>query len=335
MPALLASLLNEVRVVRLPLRKKFRGITTREVALIQGTQGWGEFSPFPEYDDNESVRWLVAGIEAAHIGWPLPIRTKIPVNATIPALPPNEAIAVFDSFGSCQCAKVKVAQPGQELADDLARLRALRQHAPDATRFRVDANGAWSVAQASAAISAIYEILGASLEYVEQPCATLEELAQVRSLVSPILIAADESIRKADDPLRVAAVGAADIAILKVAPLGGVQSALRIAAACGLPVVVSSALDSAVGIRAGLALAGALPQLPYACGLATTELLEADLYRFSPVNGVIEITNPLILEETIERLSAPIDRLPWWRERITRVWHAGTAELIAESGWSW
>lgn len=335
MNPLLASLLSEVRVVHLPLVNEFRGITLREVALVKGAQGWGEFGPFLEYDDHESSRWLLAAIEASQIGWPIPLRRKIPVNATIPALSPSEAIEVFDSFSGCKSAKVKVGQHGQSLKDDIDRLRALKEHAPSSTRFRIDVNGAWSVTEALVAIEAVYEVLGESLEYVEQPCATVGELVTLRARISPILIAADESIRKADDPLRVAAAGAADIAIVKVAPLGGVAAALRISAAAGLPTVVSSALDSGVGIRAGLALAATLPNLPYACGLATTSLLSEDLYRFAPVNGEIEIQNPLISESMIERLSAPIDRVEWWRERITRTWNAGTAELVAESGWSW
>jgi len=335
MNPLLAALLTEVRVVQLPLTNQFRGINLREVALIKGAQGWGEFGPFLEYDDHESSRWLLAAIEASQIGWPTPIRTKIPVNATIPALLPSDAIEVFKSFDGCRCAKVKVAQRGQSLKDDLDRLRALKEYAPTGTRFRIDANGAWSVTAALVAIAAVYDVLGESLEYVEQPCATVEELATLRSQISPILIAADESIRKADDPLRVAALGAADIAIIKVSPLGGVGAALQIASNAGLPSVVSSALDSGVGIRAGLALAAALPDLPYACGLATTELFSQDLYRFAPVNGEIEIRNPLISEDSIQRLSAPVDRQQWWRERIARTWNAGTAELVAESGWSW
>lgn len=335
MNPLLASLLSEMRVVQLPLAKEFRGINVREVALINGAKGWGEFGPFLEYGDHESSRWLLAAIEASQIGWPAPLRTKIPVNATIPALPPGEAIEVFESFDGCKCAKVKVAQRGQTLKDDIDRLRALKEHAPRDTRFRIDANGAWSVAEASAAIEAICNVLGESLEYVEQPCATVEELVMLRPRISPILIAADESIRKADDPLRVAAIGAADIVVVKVAPLGGVAAALRIASDAGLPTVVSSALDSAVGIRAGLALAGALPNLPYACGLATTSLLSEDLFRFAPINGEIEIRNPFISKDTINRLSAPVDRVQWWRERIIRTWNAGTAELVAESGWSW
>lgn len=335
MNPLLASLLTEVRVVQLRLTKEFRNINSREVALIKGSKGWGEFGPFLEYDDRESSRWLLAAIEASQIGWPSPVRTTIQVNATIPALAPGEAIEVFDSFPGCKSAKVKVAQRGQILKDDIDRLRALKDHAPTGTRFRVDANGAWSVSEASAAIAAIYEVLGDSLEYVEQPCATVEELVTLRAGVSPILIAADESIRKADDPLRVATAGAADIAIVKVAPLGGVAAALKISVAAGLPTVVSSALDSAVGIRAGLALAGALPILPYACGLATTSLFTEDLYRFTPVNGEIDIRDPVISESVIERLSAPIDRVQWWRERIVRTWNAGTAALVEESGWSW
>ncbi len=335
MNPLLASLLSEVRVIQLPMPKEFRGIKLREVALLKGAQGWGEFGPFLEYDDRESSRWLFSAIEASQIGWPIPLRRKIPVNATIPALSPGEAIEVFDSFNGCKSAKVKVAQRGQTLKNDIDRLRALREHAPTDTRFRIDANGGWSVADALVAIEAVYNVLGESLEYVEQPCATVEELVALRSRISPILIAADESIRKTDDPLRVAAIGAADIVIIKVAPLGGVAAALRISADAGLPTVVSSALDSAVGIRAGLALAGALPNLPYACGLATTSLLGEDLYRFAPINGEIEIRNPLISETAIERLSAPVDRERWWRERIVRTWNAGTAELVAESGWSW
>lgn len=311
----------ELHVVSIPMRVPFRGVLHREAALLRGPAGWGEFSPFLEYDDHESSRWLAAALEAATVGWPEPVRSSVPVNATVPAVAAADVAGVLDRFPGCTTAKVKVAQAGQSLADDLDRVAAVRDVLGPAGRVRVDANAAWSVDDAVRALAALAAY---DLEYAEQPCASLEELAAVRVALAragvEVLVAADESVRKAEDPLRVAVAGAADVVVLKVAPLSGVSPALQVARACGLPVVVSSALDTSVGISAGVALAAALPSLPYACGLATTSLMAADVVRHSldghggalPVGPVVPDT------QLLAELAAPPDRQRWWHERVER-----------------
>jgi o-succinylbenzoate synthase len=291
-----------LRVFAIPMRTRFRGVTRREGALVRGPAGWGEFSPFPEYGPAECARWLAAACEAADEGWPAPLRTRIPVNVTVPAVGPEAAHAITRRSG-CRTAKVKVAEPGQGEADDIARVEAVRDALGPGGRVRIDANGAWEPGTAVRMIKALGE-----LEYAEQPCATLEELAEVRRRVS-VPIAADESIRRAEDPLRVRAADAADIVVLKVQPLGGVRAALAVAEACGLPVVVSSAVETSVGLAAGLALAAALPELPYACGLGTLSLLEGDVVRepLETVDGAIEVRRPEVDEEALDRYEVEND----------------------------
>ncbi len=257
----------------IPMRTRFRGIEVREGVLLRGPAGWGEFSPFWGYDAAECVPWLRAAREAADDGWPAPRRTSIPVNAIVPAVGPERAAQAVRSSHGCRTVKVKVAEPGQGEGEDLARVEAVHDTLGPGGRVRVDANGGWDV---DTAVRMIRLLSRFDLEYVEQPCRTVPELAAVRRRVD-VPIAADESIRNADDPMRVVLAGAADVAVLKVAPLGGVGRALEVAQACGLPVVVSSALDTSVGLSAGLALAAALPELPYACGLASLALLEGDV----------------------------------------------------------
>jgi O-succinylbenzoate synthase len=299
-------------VVALPMRVPFRGVTTREALLLKGSRGWGEFAPFVEYDDDEAARWLAAALEAAEGSWPAAVRDEVPVNATVPAVPAAQVAQVLARFPGCTTAKVKVAQAGQSLRDDVERVAAVRDLVPT---VRVDANAAWTVDEAVTALQALGD-----LEYCEQPCATVEELAQVRRRVD-VRIAADESIRKASDPLRVARLQAADIVVLKVAPLGGVRPALAVAQECGLPVVVSSALDTSVGIRAGVALAAALPELRFACGLATTSLMAADVVADSldGHGGWIAVRDVVPDPELLEKYAAPADRQQWWRERLARV----------------
>jgi O-succinylbenzoate synthase len=298
-----------MRVYSIPMRTHFRGITRREGVLIHGPAGWGEFSPFAEYGARESARWLATAREAAYDGWPAPVRDRIPVNVTVPAVGPERAYAITKVSG-CRTAKVKVAEPGQGDADDLARVEAVRDAIGPAGKVRIDVNGAWDVDHAQRMIRLLDRF---DLEYAEQPCATLAELAKVRLRVD-VPIAADESIRRAEDPIRVRAAEAADIAVLKVQPLGGVREALRIAEACGLPVVVSSALETSVGLAAGLALAAALPALPYACGLATLSLLEGDVVG-DPLlaeAGEIRVRRPGVDEQALARYE--IDGSDWRRK---------------------
>jgi o-succinylbenzoate synthase len=307
-----------IHVVALPLRTRFRGLNVREVALIQTEQGWGEWSPFTEYDVSEVESWLRCAEEAAARKWPTPLRTHIPVNVTVPATDPARARAIVMA-GGCATAKVKVAEQGQSLAEDEARVEAVRDALGPTGLIRVDANGAWSVDRAIEAIR-LLDRAAHGLEYVEQPCASVEELALVRRRVD-VRIAADESIRRAADPYRVRDLEAADIAVLKVQPLGGVSACLRIAEEIGLPVVVSSALESSVGIAAGVALAAALPELPYACGLATVQLMTDDVVAapMVPVGGVLAVGTPVVDEEALQRLAAAADRQAWWQHRLTAV----------------
>lgn len=316
----LPELLDSMRVVSIPMQVRFRAVLHREIALFAGPSGWGEFSPFLEYDAAEASRWLAAAIDAAWGQWPAPVRAAVPVNATVPAVRASEVTSVLARYDGCTTAKVKVAERGQTLRDDLDRVAAVRDVMGADGRVRVDANGGWSVADAMGAIAALAPY---GLEYVEQPCATVEELIDLRKRLAQnridVLIAADESIRKAEDPLRVARLGAADVAVVKVAPLGGVSAALRIASEAGLPTVVSSAIDSSVGIAAGVALAAAVPKLPFACGLGTLELMAGDVVADSlvPQGGSITVRRPTPSADLLDRHRAPKDRQQWWRERVT------------------
>jgi len=307
-----------MRVVSLPMRTRFRGITVREAVLIEGAAGWGEWSPFLEYDDEVAAPWLRCADEAAAGDWPAPLRTQVPVNVTVPAVGPEQAHAIV-LRGGCGTAKVKVAEPGQRLADDEARVEAVRDALGPGGRVRVDANGGWDVETAVRSIAALDRAAG-GLEYAEQPVASVEDLATVRRRVA-VPIAADESIRRAADPYRVRDLEAADIAVLKVQPLGGVRACLRIAEDIGLPVVVSSALETSVGIAAGVALAAALPELPYACGLATVQLLTDDVTGRSllPVEGALPVEVPRVDAAALERLAAAPDRVAHWAARLAAV----------------
>ncbi|WLQ07064.1 o-succinylbenzoate synthase [Arthrobacter oryzae] len=324
------QLLASAHVVSLPMRVKFRGITRREVLLLDGPLGWGEFCPFPEYDDAEASRWLASAVEAGWQGFPPPVRTVIPVNATVPAVAADRVPEVLARFGRVDAVKVKVAERGQTLDDDAARVAAVRSALPDAA-IRVDANGGWDV---PAAVEALSRLSAVGLEYAEQPVPDIAGLAEVRRRLreagTPVLIAADESVRKESDPLKVARAGAADLIVVKVAPLGGVRRALDIVAQAGLPAVVSSALDTSVGIRAGLALAASLPELPYACGLGTVSLFESDI-TLDPLvadDGAIRVRDAAADAGLLERYAAAPDRRDWWLDRLRRV-HAVLAPSTA------
>lgn len=310
---------SDLQVLSIPLRTRFRGITVREVALLRGgAAGWGEWSPFLEYDAVVAAPWLACAREAAVGDWPAPVRATIPVNVTVPAVGPEQAHAIV-LRGGCRTAKVKVAEPGQSLAEAEARLEAVRDALGPDGRIRVDANGLWDVDEAVTAIGVLDRAAG-GLEYAEQPVASVEDLAVVRRRVA-VPIAADESIRRAADPYRVRDLEAADVAVLKVQPLGGVRACLRIAEDIGLPVVVSSALETSVGIAAGLALAAALPELPYACGLATVQLLTDDVAvaPLVPVGGLLPVGPAAVDEAAVARLAASPDRVAHWQARLAEV----------------
>jgi o-succinylbenzoate synthase len=304
----LDDILERVHVVALPMRVRFRGITTRELALIDGPAGWGEFGAFLEYGDAEAAHWLAAAVDSAYRPPPAPLRDRVDVNATVPAVDAAQVPEILARFPGARTAKVKVAEPGQTLDDDVARVDAVRALVPT---VRVDANGAWTVDEATAAAKAL-----GPLEYLEQPCATVDELAELRRRVD-VPVAADESIRKAGDPLAVVRAGAADIAVLKVAPLGGVSTLLAIAEQIDIPVVVSSALDSAVGIAIGLAAAAALPVLDHACGLGTGRLFVDDVAEpVAPADGYLPVGPVRPDPARLQALAAPPQRRQWWIDRI-------------------
>ncbi|MDQ0378880.1 o-succinylbenzoate synthase [Amycolatopsis thermophila] len=310
--------MDEPLVYAIPLRNRFRGITVREGVLLRGPAGWGEFCPFADYDDRESAPWLEAALEAAHRGWPAPVRRRVEVNTTVPVVEPEKAHRMVAESG-CRTAKVKVADPRTSIQDDCERVAAVRDALGPRGAVRVDANAAWDV---DTAVAAIRELDRAAngLEYVEQPCPSIEELAAVRKKVE-VRVAADESIRRAEDPLKVAVAGAADVAVIKVAPLGGVRRALEVAEACGLPCVVSSAVETSVGLAAGLALAGALPELDFACGLGTMSLLVKDISSrtLSPVDGYLPVLTAAPEPDLAHEHAADEVTTRAWLERLKRV----------------
>jgi O-succinylbenzoate synthase len=315
----LAELRANAHVVALPLNTRFRGIDVREALLLDGPEGWSEFSPFVEYEDAEAATWLAAAIDFGWMPQPPARRSGIPVNATVPAVAAASVAEVLSRYDGCRTVKVKVAERGQTLDDDLARVREVRRILGVEGRVRVDANGGWNVDEAEHAVRALSEF---DLEYLEQPCATVAELSELRDRIRylGIPVAADESVRKADDPVRVVREGAADLVIVKAAPLGGVRRALEVVERAGVPAVVSSALDTSVGLGMGLALAAALPQLEYDCGLGTASLLAEDVTTepLRASGGVIPVRRAEADPELLERFAASADRRDWWLARLDR-----------------
>ena len=311
------QILETARVLSIPMRIKFRGITTREVLLFEGPNGWAEWSPFTEYEDEEASIWLKAAIEFAFGDIPQPTVKTIKVNATLAAV--KDVRAALEPFGNFEVVKIKVAEKDQTLQDDLDRIHEVRKYYPEA-RIRLDANGGYDIETALAIANAMYEE-GVLLEYLEQPVKTIAELAELKLKLKllNIKIAADESVRKVSDPLAVAQANAADLLVLKAAPLGGINNALRIAKEAGLPVVVSSALETSVGISMGVHLA-ALLDSEYASGLATAALLTEDVTDspLIPINGEIPVTRITPNKNALTKLQAPADRTTWWMERLER-----------------
>lgn len=320
-----------MHVVRLPMGVKFRGVMEREAALFHGPAGWGEFSPFLEYGPDEASRWLACAVEAAWSGLPTPVRDAVPVNATVPAVAADDVEAVltrYDAAGMPATVKVKVAERGQTLPDDVARVARVRSLMPHA-RIRVDANQGWDHDEAVTALTSLAEY---DLEYAEQPVPGIEPLARLREEVQRrglgVRIAADEAVRKETDPLAVARAGAADLIIVKAQPLGGPHRALAIVEQAGLDAVVSSALDTSVGLRIGAGLAAALPALPYACGLGTGSLFEADVVADPYVahGGSLDLRSVEPEPQAIQELAVSPKRREWWQQRV----RAAHARLRAE-----
>lgn len=319
----LNSLLETAQVVSLPLRQKFRGVTHREMLLFEGNNGFAEWSPFLEYEAEDAAVWLSAAIEWANGKLPNIQREYVEVNATLPAVAPQNVATSLAPYGAFETVKIKVAEPGQDLNDDLQRIWQVRRLHPKA-KIRLDANGGWSVAEAVALAGAMVEN-GVPIEYLEQPCASIGELAELRVIFKrngfQIKVAADESVRKVDDPQAVVLAGAADVLVLKAAPLGGVNRALHIAAESGLACAVSSALESSVGLAMGLHLAASLPDFGLAAGLGTAALLAADLTEepLLPVNGELVVRRVNPSPRLLAEHAASPERRDWWLDRLAAV----------------
>ena len=315
----LEEALASLRVLALPMRTTFRSLNIRETALFKGENGWGEFAPFVEYSDQESLPWLESAIEAADKPLSPALRESIPINATVPASNDEAEIEqILSWYPGVDTVKIKV---GTGIQEDLVRIAVVRKHLPKA-KIRIDVNGSWSVKEALLNVNAIYEVTGDLLEYVEQPVTSLDELKQLREDMSlDMKIAGDEVLRKAKDPFAISLYGAIDILMLKVSPLGGIKRAMDLASHHKLPVVISSALESAVGISYGLALAARVPNLDYACGLGTSALFDQDISDIPILNGAIKATNYPIDLERIKSFELKGERLEWWRNRISRVWN--------------
>lgn len=315
----LRELASSARVVDLPLQVPFRGLTSREALLVEGPLGWSEFSPFVEYDDEESARWLEGCIDFGWVEAPVVLRTRIPVNATVPAVAAGDVAGVLARFPGARTAKVKVAHAGSELADDIARVAEVRRILGPEGRIRIDANGAWNLDEAE---HAVHELSTYDLEYLEQPCIEPDDLRELRRRIRylDIGIAADEEVRKAADPENLDLDGLADVVVLKAQPLGGIRRALRIAEALGRPAVISSALDTSVGLSMGAHLAAALPQLEYDCGLGTAALLAADVTDepLLPADGAIDVRRVQVSAEKLDIHAAADDRVSWWMDRLER-----------------
>ncbi|MFV0533252.1 MAG: o-succinylbenzoate synthase [Cumulibacter sp.] len=314
---------DEIVVYSIGMRTRFRGITAREGVLWNGPAGWTEFSPFWDYRPDECAPWLRAAIDGGLHPFPAPRRTSIPVNCTVPAVGAERAQQVVRDSGGCRTAKVKVAEPGGSLREDCDRVAAVRDVLGPRGKIRVDANAGWTVTEAIDAIRAIDAAAG-GLEYVEQPCATVDELAAVRRAVNTP-IAADESIRRAEDPLLVQRKEAADVAIIKVQPLGGIAATLRLAEQLTLPLVVSSALETSVGLSMSVALAAALPELPYACGLNTAQLLTDDACSTSLIalDGEIAVPQGRLVPDHLDRVRADATTRQRWIDRISAISRTG------------
>ena len=318
----LSSLVAASRVVSIPLRTKFRGITERELLVFEGPNGFSEWAAFPEYSDEEAAAWLSAAIEWGFGNLPIPKRTSVPVNAILPAVAPQDIARILTRAGKFTTVKIKTAEKGQGISDDLARILEVQNLYPEA-KIRLDANGGFEITQVLDLLEKL-SFEGIQLEYFEQPVATIAELAELKVEIArtgqTTLIAADESVRKSSDPLAVELAGAADILVLKSAPLGGIASALEIAASSKLPVVSSSAVQSSIGLSAELHFAACLDEMEFDAGLGTMNLFAGDLVKDSlkPVDGVLEVRRPEVSTSALDTLKAEDHRYDWWIARLER-----------------
>ena len=314
--------MGAARVVSIPLRTRFRGMTERELLVFEGPNGWSEWAAFPEYADEEASLWLEAALEWGYGSLPKPKRSQVKVNAILPAIKIEEIAKLLSRAGKFETVKIKVSESGQSLTDDISRIQEVKNLYPEA-KLRLDANGGFQIPEALGLIEKL-SALGIKLEYFEQPVKTIAELAELRLEISKrgleTLIAADESVRKSSDPLAVEIAGAADILVLKSAPLGGIAKALEVAAASKLPIVASSAMQSSIGLGAELHFAASLDELVFDAGLGTLNLFAGDLVRnqLRPENGVLEVRREELNTSALEIFNAEDHRYDWWIARLER-----------------
>jgi O-succinylbenzoate synthase len=304
----------ELQVVSIPVKNTFRGIKSREIALFEGPAGWSEFSPFLEYDNKQSATWMKAALEAATKPAPTPLRNEVMVNATLPNIKPGEVEKVLSNFDGCTTIKIKI----NDFTIDKELLIESLKHVPNA-RFRLDINGGWTLDEAIVNLKNYEGEFAGLIDYVEQPCIDIADLKVLKNETG-IKIAVDESIRKflGSDLTKLKDV--ADIAVIKWAPSGGINAALDLVKQISLPVVVSSALDSSVGISHGLALACAIPNLYGACGLATVALLEGDVTSDSLLASKGVIANHKVTPDRISEFKVDNHRQKWWQDRADLIY---------------
>ena len=304
----------ELQVVSIPVKNTFRGIKSREIALFEGPAGWSEFSPFLEYDNKQSATWMKAALEAATKPAPTPLRNEVMVNATLPNIKPGEVEKVLSNFDGCTTIKIKI----NDFTIDRELLIESLKHVPNA-RFRLDINGGWTLDEAIVNLKNYEGEFAGLIDYVEQPCIDIADLKVLKNETG-IKIAVDESIRKflGSDLTKLKDV--ADIAVIKWAPSGGINAALDLIKQISLPVVVSSALDSSVGISHGLALACAIPNLYGACGLATVALLGGDVTSDSLLASKGVIANRKVTPDRISEFKVDNQRQKWWQDRADLIY---------------
>lgn len=308
---------SEIHVVSIPIKNNFRGLKVREIALFEGSHGWSEFSPFLEYSDTESAVWLKAAIEAANNPWPKPIRELVEINATLPNVPVNEVSTLLENFKGCSTIKVKV----NDFVNDYLILQEVLRLIPDA-KIRLDVNGKWNLGSAIENLRNFEREFPDQIDYIEQPCSDIADIASLRKECG-LKIAVDESIRKNLDGELSKLQEVADVAIIKWAPTGGISAALDVIEKVNLPVVISSALDSSVGVSHGLALAMAVPNLYGACGLGTVGLLEGDVTSqpLLPENGFLSPRR--INPDLLDRYRVKTERQKWWQNRVNKIFLGG------------
>jgi O-succinylbenzoate synthase len=318
----LDQIFNDLTIVAIPTRTNFRGVTVREAALFRGTAGWSEFSPFIEYSDEESEQWLYASLEGAYVPWPESKRSSIGINATLPKVNVDRVPEILGRFPGAKTVKIKI----DDFEIDSELVEAALDFNAD-IKIRFDVNGGWNLETALLNLYNYNLRFGKVFEYIEQPCLAIDDLRKLKAEI-PMKIAIDESIRRAVTSNFENVKEYADIAIIKWAPSGGITRANKLISKIGLPVVVSSALDTGIGISHGLALAANQSELNFDCGLATLSLFESDV-----VTPAIEITDGTIAlnrtspdEKLVAKYLAPAERRLWWQNRIERIWENGFGE---------